>query len=66
MNWYKIVFKLNNKWSFSVFNYSDDYEKKSKLEKWKTDHITPYNQVQVIWHGEYDDNIFKESLFYQK
>lgn len=49
--WYKIVFKLNHRWSFSVFSYEDEDEKKAKLQRWKDEHVTPYNHIEVIWHG---------------
>lgn len=49
--WYKIVFKKNGNWSFSVFKYEDETEKKTKLERWKADHVSPYNKIEVIWHG---------------
>lgn len=53
--WYKIVFKKNGNWSFSVFKYEDEAEKKTKLERWKAEHVSPYNKIEVIWHGEYTD-----------
>lgn len=49
--WYKIVFKKNGNWSFSVFKYEDEAEKKTKLERWKSEHVNPYNKIEVIWHG---------------
>jgi|GEM_PF-4003457 len=49
--WYKIVFKLNHRMSFSVFSYESEDEKKAKLQRWKDEHVRPYNHIEVIWHG---------------
>jgi hypothetical protein len=49
--WYKIVFKLNQRMSFSVFSYESEDEKKAKLQRWKDEHVREYNHIEVIWHG---------------
>lgn len=55
MEQYKIVFKLNGTWSFSVFNYRTEDEKTNKLKEWKDRHVSPYNKIEVIWHGNIED-----------
>jgi len=60
--WYKIVFKLNHRWSFSVFKYEDEAEKKTKLEKWKAEHVNPYNKIEVIWHGLEEEYNLKQII----
>ena len=37
--------------SFSVFSYESEDEKKAKLQRWKDEHVRPYNHIEVIWHG---------------
>lgn len=49
--WYKIVFTINGSWSFTLFHFVSEAEKKKKLEAWKLEHVTPYNKVDVLWHG---------------
>lgn len=64
MDWYKIVFKKNGNWSFSVFKYADETEKKTKLERWKSEHVNPYNKIEVIWHGldeEYNYGVYEKT-----
>ena len=62
MEQYKIVFKKNGSWCFSVFNYKDEQEKAEKLKRWKDENVSPYNKLEVIWHGiaeEYDYGIYE-------
>ena len=48
--WYKIAFKLNGSYSFSVFSYENEKEKSEKLANWKREHATPYNNIEILWH----------------
>ena len=50
--YYKITFKLNGNFSCSVFHYSSVRELKDKLKAWKLEHVTPYNRVEVLTHGD--------------
>jgi hypothetical protein len=56
MKQFKIVFKLNDRYSASVFNYANDQEKDEKLKEWKQEHLTAYNDVQVLSYIEDWDN----------
>jgi hypothetical protein len=56
MKQFKIVFKLNGRYSASVFNYANDQEKDEKLKEWKQEHLTAYNDVQVLSYIEDWDN----------
>ena len=55
MKQYKIVYKLNGRWCFFVFNYNTEEEMKDKRQEWKTRTITPYNKVEIIWFGDNED-----------
>jgi hypothetical protein len=47
-----------------VFSYESEDEKKAKLQRWKDEHVSPYNKIEVIWHGleeEYNENIIKDA-----
>ncbi len=63
MKWYKITFKLNRKWCFSIFHYSSEEEKQEKIKRWKDEHNQPYNHLEVIWFDE--DYDFKEYKYNQ-
>jgi len=39
-----------------VFNYANDQEKDEKLKEWKQEHLTAYNDVQVLSYIEDWDN----------
>ena len=52
---YKINFLLNGKYSGSVFSYRDEAEKQEALKRWKAEHVTPYNKIEILWHGTLDE-----------
>lgn len=56
MKQFKITFTINGRYSTSVFNYANDQEKDEKLKEWKQEHLTPYNDVQVLSFIEDWDN----------
>ena len=60
--WYKIVFKLNQRMSFSVFSYESEDEKKAKLQRWKDEHVREYNHIEVIWHGIDEEDFTKKKV----
>jgi hypothetical protein len=56
MKQFKITFTINGRYSASVFNYANDQEKDEKLKAWKQEHLTAYNDVQVLSYIEDWDN----------
>ncbi len=56
MKQFKITFTINGRYSASVFNYANDQEKDEKLKEWKQEHLTAYNDVQVLSYIEDWDN----------
>lgn len=52
---YKIVYYLNGKLCFSIFNYNTEEEMKEKGRQWKERTMTTYNNVKVVWSGELTD-----------
>jgi hypothetical protein len=56
MKQFKITFTINGRYSASVFNYANDQEKDEELKAWKQEHLTAYNDVQVLSYIEDWDN----------
>ena len=48
---FKINFKLNGKYSFSVFIMETKEQLSDKIAQWKAEHINPYNKVEILWFG---------------
>lgn len=48
---FKINFKLNGKYSFSVFIMETKEQLADKIAQWKAEHINPYNKVEILWSG---------------
>jgi hypothetical protein len=48
---FKINFKINGKYSFSVFIMDTKEQLADKIAQWKAEHINPYNKVEILWFG---------------
>lgn len=56
MKQFKITFKLNGRYCTSVFCYANDQQKEEKIKAWKEEHMTRYNEVQVLsWIEDWDN-----------
>lgn len=51
---YKVNYKINGQYGSYVFNYRDEQQKDGKLKEWKSEFLTPYNKIEILWHGTLD------------
>ena len=55
MKRYHITFRKNGILCFTNFAYHSEEEKDEHLKYWKEKHVSPYNKIEILMHGE--DNL---------
>ena len=52
MKRYHITFRKNGILCFTNFAYHSEEEKDEHLKYWKEKHVSPYNKIEILMHGE--------------
>lgn len=52
MKRYHITFRKNGILCFTNFAYHSEEEKAEHLKYWKEKHVSPYNKIEILMHGE--------------
>jgi hypothetical protein len=51
---FKVNYKINGQWAFSVFCHKTKESLDEAINQWKAEHVTPYNKIEILWHGTLD------------
>ena len=62
MECYKLIITKNGTLMHYVFSANDEIQKTEKLKAWKSENITPYDKVELLFLGTLEE---QEKLIYK-
>jgi len=63
MECYKLIIQKNSRFVNYTFSAKDEDDKTAKLKAWKSENITPYDKVKLLFLGTIEE---QEQLIYKQ
>jgi len=63
MECYKLIIQKNSRFVNYTFSAKDEDDKNAKLKAWKSENITPYDKVKLLFLGTLEQH---EELIYKQ